>query len=424
MVIAANIIVFWDSTDASIPSGWTRVTSLDARYVKGAAAATNPDVTGGAANHTHISPSHSHTLASHYHSGITGSGGSSSTTNYQNGRQPDDLHHHNYSSGAITGTGPDAGTATWNNTASDPSYFEVVFIESDGTPVGIPDGAMCFFNSGTPPTGWIQHVGSKDRFLKGATGGGNGGSTSSTSAHVHTGIAHGHGGTIGNHQHGTANSGGSRQSRPWANNSSGSFGRPTTDHAHSTSYDNSGSTAVDSATSGDTASTTYEPSFHTLLAIENDTGADETPVNIIASYLGTLTSIPDNWFLCDGTNGTPDLRDKFIKCANVGGDVGTTGGSDGHDHGDPAGHSHGAGHTHAATHATSTGSPTGSSGFGDPLMLDHSHLGSTTNSAGSTTSDVSTIDSNSDTQPPFRTVAYIQFQAVGIHSAIPGIIGV
>ena len=391
--------------------------------MKGSPAATNPDVTGGAANHAHISPSHSHTLASHSHLGTTGSGGSSSNGNSQTGTQPADPHDHSYTSGSIGGTGPDAGTPTWNNTASDPLFFEVIFIQSDGTPVGIPDGAVCLFNSGTPPTGWIQHVGSKARFLKGAAAAGNGGGTGGGGAHVHTGISHGHTGTIGNHQHGTADSSETRNYRSVKPNSSGTTGAPTNHHLHSTSYDDSGSIGVDSVASGDTGSTTYEPSFHTLLAVENDTGEDETPVNIIASYLGTLTSIPDNWFLCDGNNGTPDLRNKFIKCANVVSYVGTTGGSDGHDHGDPAGHSHGAGHTHAATHATHTAVITRGTGFGDSLIEDHSHPGSTTYSAGSTTSDVSTIDTNSDTQPSFRTVAYVQFQAVGIHSAIPGIIG-
>ena len=393
--------------------------------MKGLPAATNPDVTGGAANHAHISPSHSHTLASHSHHGITGSDGSMSRANAWFSPSTALPHDHNYDSGYIGGTGPDAGTARWNNTASDPSFFEVIFIQSDGTPVGIPDGAVCLLNSVTPPTGWIQHVGSKDRFLKGAAAAGNGGSTGGGGAHVHTGISHGHTGTTGNHQHGTTDSDVSNQTHILRNATSGGPLFPSASHRHSTSHDNSGAVVVESATSGDTASTTYEPSFHTLLAIENDTGADETPVNIIASYLGTLTSIPDNWFLCDGTNGTPDLRDKFIKCANVGGDVGTTGGSDGHDHGDPAGHSHRATHGHVAYHAMNTTAHSkGGVASGPLLSLNHSHPNSATYRVGDTTSDVSTIDTDSDTQPPFRTVAYVQFQAVGIHSAIPGIIGV
>ena len=162
--------------------------------------------------------------------------------------------------------------------------------------------------------------------------------------------------------------------------------------------------------SGDTGSTTYEPSFHTLLAVENDTGEDETPVNIIASYLGTLTSIPDNWFLCDGTNGTPDLRDKFIKCANVGGDVGNTGGADGHDHTDPAGHTHNGDHTHSvslATNVAQTSSQNDDTGSGRKA---HSHDAANSDSAGGTLpSTVQTVDTTADTQPEYRTMAFLQY---------------
>jgi len=40
-----------------------------------------------------------------------------------------------------------------------------------------------------------------------------------------------------------------------------------------------------------------------------------------------LDALPTGWFLCDGTNGTPDLRDKFV--VGSGGDYtqGVSGGS-------------------------------------------------------------------------------------------------
>ena len=31
------------------------------------------------------------------------------------------------------------------------------------------------------------------------------------------------------------------------------------------------------------------------------------------SYVGSLEQIPAGWFLCDGSNGTPDLRDRFLE---------------------------------------------------------------------------------------------------------------
>lgn len=45
---------------------------------------------------------------------------------------------------------------------------------------------------------------------------------------------------------------------------------------------------------------------------------------MIIMYNGTASSIPDGWAICDGTNGTPDLTDKFIKAGST---VGNTGGA-------------------------------------------------------------------------------------------------
>ena len=31
------------------------------------------------------------------------------------------------------------------------------------------------------------------------------------------------------------------------------------------------------------------------------------------AYTGNLNQIPAGWYLCDGANGTPDLRDRFLE---------------------------------------------------------------------------------------------------------------
>jgi microcystin-dependent protein len=36
------------------------------------------------------------------------------------------------------------------------------------------------------------------------------------------------------------------------------------------------------------------------------------PSGIIVMWKGSVASIPDGWALCNGSNGTPDLRDRFI----------------------------------------------------------------------------------------------------------------
>ena len=51
------------------------------------------------------------------------------------------------------------------------------------------------------------------------------------------------------------------------------------------------------------------------------------PVGLISLWSGTGTNIPSGWKLCDGHNGTPDLRDRFVVGAGSTYAVGATGGS-------------------------------------------------------------------------------------------------
>lgn len=36
------------------------------------------------------------------------------------------------------------------------------------------------------------------------------------------------------------------------------------------------------------------------------------PAGVIVMWSGTIATIPTGWVLCNGSNGTPDLRDRFI----------------------------------------------------------------------------------------------------------------
>ncbi len=38
------------------------------------------------------------------------------------------------------------------------------------------------------------------------------------------------------------------------------------------------------------------------------------PSGVIVVWTGLLSDIPSGFIICDGNNGTPDLRDKFVKC--------------------------------------------------------------------------------------------------------------
>lgn len=40
---------------------------------------------------------------------------------------------------------------------------------------------------------------------------------------------------------------------------------------------------------------------------------EKLPIGSIIPFFGNIGSIPANWSICDGSNGTPDLRDRFIQ---------------------------------------------------------------------------------------------------------------
>jgi hypothetical protein len=54
---------------------------------------------------------------------------------------------------------------------------------------------------------------------------------------------------------------------------------------------------------------------------------NSVPSGMIAMWAGAATAIPSGWFLCNGLNGTPDLRDRFVVGAGNSYAVGATGGS-------------------------------------------------------------------------------------------------
>ncbi len=52
------------------------------------------------------------------------------------------------------------------------------------------------------------------------------------------------------------------------------------------------------------------------------------PTGIITMWSGTIDKIPAGWVFCDGGNGTPDLRSRFIVGSGPGYNVGATGGTE------------------------------------------------------------------------------------------------
>jgi hypothetical protein len=51
------------------------------------------------------------------------------------------------------------------------------------------------------------------------------------------------------------------------------------------------------------------------------------PTGMINLWYGAIGSVPSGWYLCDGANGTPDLRDRFVVGAGSTYSVAATGGA-------------------------------------------------------------------------------------------------
>src|SRR4030042_1614680 len=63
-----------------------------------------------------------------------------------------------------------------------------------------------------------------------------------------------------------------------------------------------------------------------IQGIQGEAGAGIV-AGLIAIWHGLIANIPSGWILCDGNNGTPDLRDKFVKGAPAATEAGGTGGA-------------------------------------------------------------------------------------------------
>jgi len=75
------------------------------------------------------------------------------------------------------------------------------------------------------------------------------------------------------------------------------------------------------------------------------------PSGVITIWSGSIASIPSGWVICDGNNGTPDLRDRWVVGAGSTYAVNDTGGALTHTHSFT-----GDGHTHTLPGGANVGS--------------------------------------------------------------------
>ena len=138
------------------------------------------------------------------------------------------------------------------------------------------------------------------------------------------------------------------------------------------------------------------------------------PQGLIIMWSGTIATIPAGWVLCDGANGAPDLRDKFIAGAtqddtgvaktNVTGSLTLSGGTTTHSHTTPS-------HTHDLNIGSFSTSTSGDGNYGnccrdnnDPSPANHTHTIDFPNTV--STGATPTANSSSSLSP-YYALAYI-----------------
>lgn len=409
--VPTGIIVMWPSTEASVPDGWNRVTDLDGRYLKGVPdGTTHPGATGGAATHTHAIPAHAHSTShSHTSTGLTSTSVGSANSHDGAGGTSAVLSSHAHTRGVTDTVVTDSGSATpsLSSVSNDPDRLEVIFLESGGSPVGVPDGALAF-TSDISLSGWTDYADAEDRMLKGATGS-SGGATGAgvLDSHVHALGAHTHAGTSHGHS-AVTNS---------VNSSRTLFAGPTSvlwasSHSHVVTMAGSafGTLASSGGADTGTAPAPMLPPYRNLRVKENTSGVPDLPIGLICAWRNSLGSIPGNWQLCDGTNGTPDMFGRYPRGATSGIE-GAGGSEDPHDHTQPS-HGHtSSGHTHTQT-VGSASAPTSSTSATVTINVstgNHTHTAGATDSATPVVTDLAatTVPDNT-TEPPYEEVAFIQ----------------
>jgi hypothetical protein len=413
--IPDDLILGWPSTAASLPAGWTRVTSLDGIYPMGSAGTGVPSATGGAATHLHTTPNnHRHTIGAHSHGlggNVQSSNQNATSARYSGAGQAQANQPHVHARPSSVGSagpfnsGPaQPGTQTASNL---PATREVIWMRSDGARTEYPIGALGWATEVV--SGWVADSDSAGRFLKGAAAAGNGGASSGSATHthvvnqhIHTGISHDH--SIGSTGLSTpvgvdAGSGGSTGATP----------RYLTRHTHPMEVVDASTNSLGTASAGNTSAVGVEPPHRRLSVLRNTGGGIQT--RIIGLYTGDVASLDPILTLCNGGSGTPDMRSLF--CRDTGSDsVNSTGGSTTHSHTTPQ-HDHPiAGHSHDTNTLQSTNTSYLAPTFGDlgdSPTVPHLHATANTDNVTASTATNSALDTDTVSHlPPYKEAHFVR----------------
>jgi hypothetical protein len=152
---------------------------------------------------------------------------------------------------------------------------------------------------------------------------------------------------------------------------------------------------------------TYD-NIYGIIGVAGTSTGTTIPTGMISLWYGSIGSVPLGWYLCDGTNGTPDLRDRFVVGAGSTYSVAATGGS---------ANAIVVSHTHTATvtdpghnHQAFLYSGSNQVGVGTPAQNSGNNQGQSTSTAttgitvANATAGVSGTNAN---LPPYYALAYV-----------------
>jgi len=209
------------------------------------------------------------------------------------------------------------------------------------------------------PDGFVRETSLDGRYVYGALAGNDGGGTGGASSHTHL---------CSNHLHTFASSA----------TSAGGYalgtGRGFATSTHSHSSKNGANTAVT------TGAASNDPPFEQVIWIKSE-GTNGLGTGVIGWW--SESTLPTDWEACDGGGGRPDLRNKFLKGASGGSDVGSGGGV--------TSHGHTSNHTHGSVASNnSSGTQTAATGVDSASSSVHNH-GVSLNSASGNVSNASVV---------------------------------
>jgi hypothetical protein len=415
MKIPEGVILVFNGNHADIPSNWARATTLDGKFPKGWGVEA-VDTTGGSATHTHTSPAHSHTLPVHTHTYQT-STVNPDNSSHDGGGLIEGTHYHTGTSGNSSGGTTSSDAITYGAASNNPPFHEVIFIEAQAGAV-IFDGLIGlwagFDSVVTVPTDWLNCDGNNatpnlgGKYLRGAGTDANAGTTGGSTTNVHN-IDHSH----TTNAHSQANSTSGQGIMPGTPSQNGSLDSPNwiqETHTHTVSF-NTATQAITAFTGDLTTSETVEPAYTKLVAIQRDGGLK--PRGLIGLFLGSESSIPRGWVLCDGNNDTPNLKNRYVKVTTNTAEIGDTGGANTHTHAAQS-HQHTTSAAHTHTGSVSNHSPTGGRSS-DPqekssARQPSNHTLTTVETKAVQYDATNTTADSASNEPEYRTAIYIQFQ--------------